>query len=247
MAISQHKSDWDAMGELDPLWAVLSHADGRFGKWDVEEFFRTGEAEIRQVMAHAEQLGHPMARGQALDFGCGVGRLTRALAAYFGTSVGVDISESMIERAQDLNTACQNCSFLLNTEPNLRIFPDEHFDMVYTTIVLQHIPSQSIIKSYILEFVRVTKPGGLIVFQLPSHIPLRRRLEPRRRLYHLLRGVGVSERVLYERLGLFPISMNAISTEDVLGLLRTVEVSVLEVQHESTGPYVSATYWVTRS
>lgn len=246
MALQQHKSDWDAMGELDPLWAILSTDSGRYGKWDVEEFFRTGEAEIRQMMDHAAALGRPSGRGLALDFGCGVGRLSRALAAYFDQVVGVDISESMIERARELNAAYPACSFVLNTEPDLRLFPDAHFDMIYTNIVLQHVPSQPAIRSYIAEFVRVIRPGGLMVFQLPSHIPLRRRLEPRRRLYHLLRRLGVAERVLYQRLGLFPISMNAIPREDVLAQLKGLGGQVLDVQMETRGPYQSATYWVTR-
>lgn len=51
-------------------------------------------------MECAATLGHPRERGVALDFGCGVGRLTRALAAFFDRATGVDISSSMIEEAK---------------------------------------------------------------------------------------------------------------------------------------------------
>ena len=47
--------------------------------------------------------GLPRARALALDFGCGAGRLSRALAAHFEHVVGVDVSASMIETARALN------------------------------------------------------------------------------------------------------------------------------------------------
>ena len=44
-------------------------------------------------------------RDRALDFGCGVGRLTRALGTRFESALGVDISAGMIEQARRLNEA----------------------------------------------------------------------------------------------------------------------------------------------
>ena len=93
-------------GELDlhtlaqlqaALWAILSYSDRKFGAWDREEFFRTGEVEIEELMARAEELGRPVGRASALDFGCGVGRLTRALSAHFESCLGLDISETMVK------------------------------------------------------------------------------------------------------------------------------------------------------
>ena len=54
-------------------------------------------------------------------------------------------------------------------------------------IVLQHVPDREAIESYVREFCRVLRPGGLAVFPLPSHIPAIFRLQWRRRLYLGLR------------------------------------------------------------
>lgn len=246
MSQKTHKQDWEALGELDPLWAICSTPDTRYGKWDLEAFFATGAREIEAVMGHADRLGYPTRRDRALDFGCGVGRLTRALAGYFGHCDGVDIAESMIAKAKELNAAYPNCAFTVNTSDDLRLFQDRQFDMVYTNIVLQHIPSRAVIKSYIGEFVRILREGGLLVFQLPSGVTWRRRLEPRHRLYQALRLLRVNEQFLYRRLGLFPITMNYIAEREVVAQLTALGARVLEVQHEDRAGYPSSTYYVTR-
>jgi hypothetical protein len=48
------------------------------------------------------------------------------------------------------------------------MFPDATFDLVHSCIVLQHI-EPLYTKEYLREFLRVTRPGGTVVFQLPSH------------------------------------------------------------------------------
>src|SRR2546423_3765771 len=90
---------WNAAGKGDPFWAVLSDPRKKGNRWQVEEFFRTGSDEIQSLIADVEALGLTMQRRRALDFGCGPGRLSQALASYFDQVDGVDISPSMIELA----------------------------------------------------------------------------------------------------------------------------------------------------
>src|ERR1017187_2030454 len=202
VSLKKHKRNWDRMGEMDPLWAALTDPQRRFGKWNVDEFFATGEDQVTEVLATAKKLGYPTEHDRALDFGCGVGRLSRALAHHFQHVCGVDISDSMIAKARELNASIPQCEFFMNATDHLQLFPDQHFDMVFTTLVLQHLPERSMIYSYVAEFLRTLKKGGLLVFQLPNYIPLRNRVQPRRRLYSFLRPLGVSDRFLYEKLGL---------------------------------------------
>ena len=70
---------WDALGKQDPFGAILEPLRGT-GEWDLEEFFAWGEREIDGVLADGRRLGLPAAFGSALDFGCGAGRLTQAMA-----------------------------------------------------------------------------------------------------------------------------------------------------------------------
>jgi len=108
-------------------------------------------------------------KGTALDFGCGVGRLTQALCQYFERCIGVDIAGSMIKLAWKYNRFGDRCHYLVNDVGDLRMFEDGHFDFIYSNIVLQHIPSEYS-THYIREFVRLLSPGGMAVFQMPSHV-----------------------------------------------------------------------------
>lgn len=155
---------WGALGQDDPLWAVLSHPDKRGGRWDVEEFLATGKAEIDSRLAQLAASGFPRARRSAIDFGCGAGRLTRALAAHFDHVVGLDVSPSMIAAANQLNADVANIEFRENAESNLASISDASVDFVFSHITLQHIPTPLAI-SYADEFLRILAPGGVAVFQ----------------------------------------------------------------------------------
>jgi SAM-dependent methyltransferase len=197
--------DWEELGSIDPLWAILAHRGRQHGGWDLGEFMATGVRHIEDLMARAESLGLPLRRDRALDFGCGIGRLTRPLASWFGEAVGVDISAPMIEQARLVNADVSNCSFVHNARADLSVVEDASFDLAYAHLVLMHLPSRGVVERYVRELVRVLRPGGLLVFQIPARIPFRRKLQPRRRLYAALRLIGLGSGLLYGRLGLHPI------------------------------------------
>ena len=243
-----HRDDWNAIAELDPRWAVLSVPEGKYGRWDDGPFFATGEEEVAALLASAAELGLPERRESALDFGCGLGRLTRALAARFDRVVGVDISEAMVREARRLNAAVPAAEFVLNERDDLGAFADASFDLVCTTYVLQHHPSAAGAERSITELIRVLRPGGLLAFQLPAALDPVVRAQPRARLYRLLRQVGFSPRTLYWRLGLHPMRMLAIPPPQVRAVVERAGGRVLRVgeEHDANARMTSARYLVTR-
>jgi len=107
--------------------------------------------------------------------------------------------------------------------------------------------SQETIERYIAEFCRVIRPGGLVMFQLPSHIPAIYRTQWRRRLYAVLRRLGVGAPFLYRRLRLIPIAMSYIPEPEILQQIESVGARVLEVDSVVGEAGVrSSTYYVTR-
>jgi len=172
---------WRTLSEDDPLWAICVAPAAKGGGWDDAEFYATGAAEVEAALARAGQLGLAADGGRALDFGCGAGRLTRPLAARFDRAVGVDIAPGMLDLARRDNPAAARCEFLLNTRPDLAVFGDGEFDLVYSSVVLQHL-SPGLIRAYLAELARVLRPGGSLVIQLPT----RPRLTPRGLAYRCL-------------------------------------------------------------
>ena len=243
-----HKRDWEDLGDLDPVWAILSRDAGKHGGWDLDDFFATGEEEIARMLDHAGRLGYPAKNASALDFGCGIGRLSRALATRFDEVLGIDISERMVEQARELNGSFTNCRFIVVDE-GPQALPDERFDLIYTRIVLQHLPSREWIADYVVALIGRLKPGGLLVFQLPSHIPARKMIQPRRRAYSLLRALGVKSDFLYRKLGLNPIRMLFMPKSQVVSVIEGADGRLLEAKKDSGSSreprLESHTYYVT--
>jgi 2-polyprenyl-3-methyl-5-hydroxy-6-metoxy-1,4-benzoquinol methylase len=166
-ALVSVKRTFETLGRDDPLYAVLSRKGLRHNRWDPADFFDEGKKEISNVMAYVERLGLTVGRDRALDFGCGVGRLSQALADHFESVVGVDISESMIERAHEYNTHGERVHYLVNATENIEGLEGAIFDFAYSNKTLQHIPPDSA-RVYIREIFRTLRPGGVTVFQVPN-------------------------------------------------------------------------------
>jgi SAM-dependent methyltransferase len=227
--VRRQQREWDALAAVDPLWAILSEPGRRGGRWSSDEFFRTGEADAERALARAAEFGRPARRIRALDFGCGVGRVTRAFAHRFAEALGVDLSERMIDQARRLNEETPNARFLVNGAHDLSQLEDASFDLVYSRIVLQHLPSREDVFGYVTEFLRVVRPDGMVVFQLPGAIPFRHRLHLRRRAWTLLRALGADPARLH-RAGLSPIRVLGAPQQEVVRRITSAGGSVVYVE-----------------
>jgi trans-aconitate methyltransferase len=161
---------WEGLAQADPLWAICTDPAKQNRRWSREEFFATGRNEVGVVLRCLADLGMRVdGKAPALDFGCGVGRLTRALAEHFPECWGVDISPTMITLAKEFNRDLPQCRFFLNEQDKLESLKDNYFGFIYTSIVLQHM-EEKYIRRYIVELLRVLRPGGVMVFQLPDSL-----------------------------------------------------------------------------
>jgi SAM-dependent methyltransferase len=214
------------------MWAILTDPAKAGGRWDADEFFATGTREVNVFMEQAAAWGKPVARRSALDFGCGIGRLTQALAGHFDRVCGVDISPKMIGLAREHNRKSARVEFVCNPEGELKGFADNSIDMILSWITLQHVRPRYA-RRYLEEFLRVLAPGGLLLFQYPSKpIGLRVRLARWKALLSRPR----------------PMYMNGMDREEVVELLESAGGRVLEIQQddESVPGYHSLCYAVTR-
>ncbi len=167
-SLAEVEANWETFAQADPMWAALMDPSKAGRRWSHEDFFATGEAEIATVLGHVERCGLSVHfQGKALDFGCGVGRLTQALAARFELAIGVDISPTMVNLANQSNGRPSRCRYVLNQGATLATLPSSEFAFVYTSVVLQHMPPD-LATGYLLEFSRLLGPGGILVAQIPE-------------------------------------------------------------------------------
>lgn len=156
-------ADWKNFGVIDPYFGVLANDRFKADRIDaaaLDEFYASGVTHIDKVHAVLDETFGFAPKGMALDFGCGTGRLTNALAARYESVVGLDIAPGMLERARadSAKRGIDNITYANSTDPS-RLQP-ETYDMVHTYIVLQHIPTK-IGEAVIRNLVKAAKPGGV--------------------------------------------------------------------------------------
>jgi SAM-dependent methyltransferase len=253
VARDRHRAAWEDWGRIDPFWAVLTESDTRHGGWDIERFFATGVDMVAAMLAHTQRYGRPARRGTALDFGCGLGRLTRPLAPHFERTYGLDIAATMIRQAKRLDKRFgrSGAMFVRHDRNDLSRYASGSVDFLSCLLVLQHLPSRDAIEGYLHEFVRVLSPGGVAVVQLPVRVPSPANLDPyvplRTRGKRWLRAVGVSPRFLYERLSWEPeMLMSGIPYEETVSILENAGGRLLDAPPEDPHPggVMSRTYYV---
>jgi SAM-dependent methyltransferase len=158
------RSDWNERAREDAHYYV---AFGR-REQDDEEFFATAADVIRELEAELKRFPSdtPLKSRRALEIGCGPGRLLRPMSRRFGEIHGIDVSDEMIAKARVKLRDVAHAHVHAASGSDLALFPDEHFDFVYSYAVFQHIPSAEVVFSYLRETVRVLRPGGFAHLQI---------------------------------------------------------------------------------
>lgn len=137
---------WQRFGRSDPYYGVLT--DGSFSRQNFDEearatFFQSGEDYVDFILSVIR--GHLVPDYQptrALDFGCGVGRLTLALARRTSESIGVDVSRGMLDEAVANAAVAElsNVRFLQSDDGLSQV--SGTFDLINSSIVFQHIDTK---------------------------------------------------------------------------------------------------------
>ena len=245
MRLWQVRRHWDALAKGDPFFAVLTNPDKQGNKWALAEFFSTGVAEVDRDLARLRALAPGFSDRSALDFGCGAGRLTQALGRHFKRATGVDISGHMVALA-GVHNSQEGVSFVHNVRPDLRMFPDNAFSLVYSRITLQHVAPRYT-RRYLREFTRVLEPGGIVSVQIPERVPVG---DPPDRLrfsaWPPTMVMRIRRFLRYHYPGWFPgtpkMQMYALPREEVLRCLETAGAQVLSVDKSEHGSVDNLVY-----
>lgn len=162
---------WDQKARENAFWFIETALD--FNHPDADAFWRSGE----EVLDDSLRRFDLKLRGdeRVLEIGCGIGRISRALARRTGEVVGIDVSEEMIGRGTEALRDMSNVSLHLTAGLDLSEFANDSFDFGYSFVTFQHIPDAAITCNYIAELGRVLRPGGLALFQVSQHPAFHRR------------------------------------------------------------------------
>lgn len=224
---------WEDWAQIDPYYAVLSNPERFNGSWNenTSAFFQSGVDDVERLAHMCQEVGLATSWGQGLDFGCGIGRVTRALAGRCERVLGVDVSRTMVEHASRLNVDVPNIAF--RAIADVDEIDDDSADLLYSHLVLQHLGSPAEIRRTAGSLCRKLRRGGVMLLGVPHSIPprtLQARLRLRSRAYGLLRALGIPPGLLRGKLGLYPLmSMHAVPEPEMRELFATHRVEVRHV------------------
>lgn len=187
--LSKVRTEWNSFARENAFHYIASLKK----EWAQNDFLDSGESDVAELIdPFLAETGFAARDKTMLEIGCGVGRMTFALAKRFAIVEAVDISDEMIRRAREMQASLglANARFQTCNGRDLAKFPSEVVDFCFSYIVFQHIPDVSITLGYIREMGRVLRVGGLFKFQING---FRRIRFPRN--YYLLWGTSPTHRL----------------------------------------------------
>jgi SAM-dependent methyltransferase len=170
---------WQAMGgreeQMRKFWNARAREDAFFFVDDRQSYrspdparFWTGEEAVEYLLGELDV----RVRGTdtVLEIGCGLGRITRVLAARARHVVALDISEEMLARARHHNPDLDNVEWLLGDGVSLAGVPDGSVDACASVVVLQHMPDPALTLGYVREVGRTLRPAGWAALQVSNNL-----------------------------------------------------------------------------
>jgi SAM-dependent methyltransferase len=166
------QATWQHLGETEPYWSVVTGE--RFRMANIEqaraEFYQSGQPDAGRLLRTLERNGIRTSRLRTcLEYGCGVGRVTRWLAPQFDQLYACDISLAHLQSAEQyLRQEQQGNVVYLHIQSLADLEPLPPVDLVYSVIVLQHNPPP-VISALLDLLLHKVKPGGFAYFQTPTY------------------------------------------------------------------------------
>lgn len=218
------QKSWHALGEEQPHWSVVTSDDFRPDRIGdtLEEFYATGGRNVATLLRTLARNGIDASRlRRVMDFGCGVGRLTLALAKEFRHVDAVDVSASHLAVAREAierGGVTNVTTHLLETIDGVAKLP--MVNLVYSVIVLQHNPPP-VIQALFAGLLGRLEPGGVAVIQVPTYLPAGYRFDARE----------------YEAMTEGGMEMHPLPQREVFAIAKSDGVDVLEVLEDGWTGY----------
>lgn len=129
-------------------FAAIGNGEGWF-RW-IREF------EVRKVFEGCPTDSFPV----GLELGCGTGEYSKYLADYC-----VELTATEYDRAKLTPRSEGKITYALADAQDLSQFPDNHFDLIYSSNVIEHLPH---LDRCLSECRRTLKDHGMVVHTVPS-------------------------------------------------------------------------------
>jgi len=198
------KKTWSNYGKTEPYWSVLTYDNYKTKNIKTEnknEFYESGERETTWIMKEINDILPDFIPKKILDYGCGLGRLTK----YFSNADGCDISEPHLEIATKENPN----KFIL-------IEPGEcpkNYDLIFSLIVLQH-NHPDLMKKCIYSILESLNINGIAFLHIPYFTPYMHNVSGLMEMHFLSKEV-INEIILIKKCKLLKVVETKMCSVDI--------------------------------
>lgn len=146
----QYAEVWNALAPT--LERAVAAACGEMGEDELRRSGMKTTCELAELVSIGPE-------DDVLELGCGVGRVGWALAPHCRQWTGADMSPNMLGYAADRLRGVSNIRLVQLPSIGLEPFPDNSFNVVYTTDMFEHLDEIDRWQC-VREAFRVLRPGG---------------------------------------------------------------------------------------
>lgn len=163
----------NAIASLDDAKAVVA-GDG----YDTAQSFARATADYILGERTRRGFAKPADQLSVLEIGCGVGRMMGGFRRQGVRSIdGVDISDKMLAYAAQ-DAELEGSRFFLSSGEDLGNAPRNHYDLIYSTLVFQHLCNRFLRMKLLEHAYHCLNDYGVIVIQLHYYPQVRRETIP---------------------------------------------------------------------
>jgi len=171
--VAKVRGQYAKVGPTEPHFSVPVGSPEALDSVDtnISQFWATGHVQAQDLLQSLKCFGLTELKNKtAVEFGCGIGRLSLGLASKFKQLHSYDVSDSQITLAKkaSVDAGVHNCEFHLSSGNPFAAL--EHTDFFYSKNTFEHYPPP-IIHQFIRNALRSLKADGLALFQVPTFIP----------------------------------------------------------------------------
>jgi SAM-dependent methyltransferase len=161
----QWRSSADYMINNDVFWDQYVRVWERTEGWSAQAHVGdewSGPQRFREVLAKYASKDY-----EALEIGCGGGRITETAVGLFGRVTATDVSREMLRKASE-SVKAPNVTFQRISGFSLGELPEGSKDVVYSHDVFVHFSAMQVYP-YFLEIKRVLRTGGIGIISFRSY------------------------------------------------------------------------------
>jgi len=159
--------DWNKWGSENPYYGVISNPKflgKKLNHDDLKTFYDSGSSDVKWIINGARKLGANRFK-VSIDFGCGAGRLAIAMSEHSDRVIGIDVSKSIIKEAKTNTPKSLKPKITYALLDPVKDKIPSKYDLVYSYIVLQHIPVNRG-KLIIQELLDGLEPNGFAALHI---------------------------------------------------------------------------------